>query len=108
MRVLLDNCVPRKLARHLSGHQTDNTVKLGWADLDDGPLLDVMTGLFDVLLTVDKSIPYQQSIAHRPLALVVLRAKSNSLHDLLPLVPELLAVLPDLKPGEVRIIGRRP
>jgi hypothetical protein len=52
---------------------------MGWADLDDGPLLDVMAERFDVLVTVDKSLPKQQRIDDRPLAVVVLRAKTNRL-----------------------------
>ncbi len=74
---------------------------MGWADLDDGPLLDAMAERFDVLITVDKSLPKQQRIDNRPLAVVVLRAKTNRLTDLLPLAPELRAVLENAQPGLV-------
>jgi hypothetical protein len=74
---------------------------MGWADLDDGPLLNVMAGRFDVLVTADKSLPKQQHISDRPLAVVILRAKTNRLMDLLPLVPRLRAVLKNARAGQV-------
>lgn len=74
---------------------------MGWGDLDDGPLLNAMAGRFDALVTVDKSLPKQQRIDNRPLAVVVLRAKTNRLEDLLPRVPKLRAVLEDALPGQV-------
>lgn len=76
--------------------------EMGWADLDDGPLLDAMAGLFDVLVTVDKSLPKQQRTHTRPFGVVVLRARTNWLADLLPLVLALRAAVAELHPGEVR------
>lgn len=102
MRVLLDACVPRLLGRELSGHEVRTVPEMGWADFDDGPLLDAMAGLFNVLVTVDKSLPKQQRLATRSFATVILRAKSNRLADLLPLVPALRQALRELRPGEVR------
>jgi hypothetical protein len=78
---------------------------MSWGDLDDGPLLDAMAEQFDVLVTVDKSLPKQQRIDNRPLAVVVLRAKTNRLADLLPHVPKLRAVLESAQPGQVYEIG---
>lgn len=102
MRVLLDACVPRRLADELRGHDVRTVPEMGWADLDDGPLLDAMAGLFDALVTVDKSLPKQQRIHTRSFRVVVLRAKTNRLADLLPLVATLRAALEELQPGEVR------
>lgn len=76
--------------------------EMGWADLDDGPLLDAMAGLFDVLVTVDKSLSKQQQVHTRPFGVVVLRARTNRLADLLPLVSALRAAVEELHPGEVR------
>jgi hypothetical protein len=64
-----------------------------------------MTGHFDALVTVDKRLPQQQRIKDRPLGVVVLRAKSNRLADLLPLVPDLLAALSTLDAGTVREVA---
>ena len=101
MRVLLDACVPSRLAHELEDHEVSTAPEMGWADLDDGPLLDAMAERFDVLITVDKSLPKQQRIDNRPLAVVVLRAKSNCLADLLPLAAKLREVLEDARPGQV-------
>ena len=101
MRVLLDACVPKGLRRSLPGHEVRTASEMGWGDLDNGDLLDAMKDLFDALVTVDKRLPQQQHIKDRPLGVVVLRAKSNRLSDLLPLVPELLAALSTLNAGAV-------
>lgn len=102
MRILLDACVPRRLAHELPGHEVRTVPEMGWADLDDGPLLDAMAGLFDALVTVDKNLPKQQRVQNRLFGIVVLRAKTNRLADLLPLVGALRAALEELRPGEVR------
>jgi len=93
--------VPSRLAGELQDHEVNTAPKMGWADLDDGPLLDAMAERFDVLVTVDKSLSKQQRIDNRPLAVVVLRAKTNRLVDLLPLAPKLRAVLENARPGQV-------
>lgn len=105
MRVLIDNCVPWRLGDAIVGHNVSSVVKLGLAGLDDGPLLDAMVGHFDVLVTVDKSIPFQQQLAGRAVAVIVLRARSNNLKELLPLIPALHEALEGIAPGEAREIG---
>jgi predicted nuclease of predicted toxin-antitoxin system len=105
LRILLDNCIPWRLAKSVPGHEVTSVIDLGWDKLRNGRLLDAMTGQFDLLLTVDRSIPFQQHLAGRPFAVVVLRAKTNRLGDLLPLVPAVLRVLADIKPGETREVG---
>lgn len=100
-RVLLDACVPKRLARELIGFEVQHATELGWGDLDDGPLLDAAAGRFEAFITVDKSIPHQQALSHRPFAVLVLHAKTNRIVDLLPLVPKLRAVLKRLVPGTV-------
>ena len=105
MRLLLDACVPKGLGEHLSDHEVRHAPAMGWGDLDNGDLLDAMAGQFVVLVTVDKGIPQQQRITGRPIGVVVLRAKTNRLHDLLPLVPTLLAALPGIDPETVHEIA---
>ncbi len=102
MRILLDGCVPRRLANELTEHEVKTAPEMGWADLDDGPLLDAMSGHFDVLVTVDKSLPMQQRLDNRTFAVTVLRARTNRLVDLLPLVPALRRAIEELRPGQVR------
>lgn len=104
MRVLLDNCVPWRLAKSIPGHTVVSVIPLGWAALTNGHLLDAMAGKFDVLVTMDKGIPHQQRLHGRPVSLVLLRARSNRLPDLLPLIPSLLQALSEVKAGETREI----
>jgi hypothetical protein len=107
VRILLDNCVPWRLGTDILKFAQNrgqdcsvaSVVKLGWADLDDGPLLDAMTGKFDVLLTMDKSMQYQQRIDTRAITIVVLRAKTNRLADLQGAVTAILTAI------EARTVG---
>jgi len=92
----------------LTGHEVRTAPEMGWADLDDGPLLDLMAGRFDVLVTVDKSIPKQQRLDDRSFAVVILRAKTNRLADLLPLIPALQTAIEELGPGQVREVDSYP
>lgn len=80
MRVLLDACIPRKLCHELIGLDVDTARHAGLHELDDGPLLAAMTDRFDVLVTLDKSLPSQQTIAGRPFAVIVLRAHAKVVH----------------------------
>src|SRR3977135_4321162 len=104
MRILLDACVPRGLRRSLVGHDVSTAREMGWNRLPDGLLLGNVSYTFDALVTVDKSIPFQQRLKSRPFALIVLRAKTNRLADLLPLVPALRRALDEVKPGDTRTV----
>ena len=101
MRLLLDECVDRRLARDISDHEVTTVVDLGWAGVRNGALLARAAGQFDVFVTVDRNLAFQQRIDNLPFAVVVLRARTNRLVDLKPLVPRLLQLLPDVRPGEV-------
>jgi len=101
MRVLLDECLPRKLGRLLTGHQVTTVPQAGLAGLKNGALLSQTAGRFDVLVTIDQSIPDQQNLRAAGIALVMLAAVSNRLKDLAPLVPQLLATLPNVVAGQL-------
>ena len=103
MRLRLDECVDRRL-RDILGHDVSTVVGLGWAGTRNGALLSRARGQCDVFVTVDRNLAFQQAIDSLPFAVVVLRAKSNRLSDLRPLVPFLLNALSTLLPGEVRWI----
>ena len=105
MRLLLDHCVPRTFARFLPGHHIETTRKRNWDALSDGALLDVMQADFDALITVDRSLRWQQNIAMRPIFLVVMIAKTNTLSDLQPLASSVLGALQSASPGDVIVIG---
>ena len=73
MRVLFDANVPAKLRSHLPGHEVTRAQALNWQELKNGALLDAAeTTGFDVMVTGDKNLSYQQNLAGRKLALVVL------------------------------------
>ena len=104
MRILLDHCVDRRLARYFPIHTVMTAAGMGWEELGNGKLLAAAAGHFDVVLTVDRNLQYQQNPASLPIAVVVLVAKSNRLAELAPLVPAVEKALTSLKPrtiGEV-------
>ncbi len=100
MRLLLDECVPRRLRHLWPGHEVSTVEDAGVKGLKNGALLWAVAGRFDVLLTVDKSLPNQQNLAACQVALVILHARSNRYEDLAALVPPALEALETVKPGE--------
>lgn len=109
MRVLLDECLPRQLAPLLTGHQISTVAEQGWTGLANGQLLSTAAAAgFEAFLTADQNLRYQQNLTASTvstLAVIVLRAKTNRLVDLLPLVPETLDVLGAVRPGEARVVA---
>ncbi|MBA2594915.1 MAG: DUF5615 family PIN-like protein [Pseudomonadota bacterium] len=102
MRVLLDEQLPRQLARHLSVHDVRTVQQEGWAGLTNGELLSrAAQAGFEVFLTGDQNLEYQQDLARSRLGVIVLVAPSNALEDLLPLIGSVLAALPTIGPGQV-------
>jgi hypothetical protein len=104
MRVLLDECLPRKLGRWLIGHEVSTVPQAGWAGLVNGQLLARITGHFDAFVTVDQNLPAQQHTGNLDFGVIVLRAPTNRLSDLVPLVPEVLVTLTTLRPAQVVVI----
>jgi predicted nuclease of predicted toxin-antitoxin system len=105
VRILLDECLPKRLARELPGHDARTVPDMGWAGLRNGDLLAVAQRQFDVFLTVDRNLSFQNDIHRFALAVVVLHAASNKLSDLRPLLPELLSKLPSVASGTVSDVG---
>lgn len=96
MRILLDESVPARLGRLLNGHECTSAQKRGWAGVKNGQLLSLASGEFDVLLTADKNIEYQQNLATLPMAVLVILAPTNRLADMAPMVPAILRALEQL------------
>jgi Domain of unknown function (DUF5615) len=105
VRILLDECVDRRLSRAIVGHDVKTAQQMGWASIKNGELLTLASEHFDVFVTVDRNLSYQQNLRVLPIALVVLHAKTSRLADLLPLIPNLLAVISSAKPGAVTIVN---
>src|SRR4051812_20463804 len=101
MRVLLDECVPKRLGRSLVGNDVRTVHQEGWSGKKNGELLALMSAAgFEVLLTVDQGVPHQQNLKAAGVTAVIMVAKSNNINDLLPLVPGVLAALGSIKPGD--------
>jgi hypothetical protein len=92
----------RRLARDIAGHDVSTVQQMGWAGIQNGELLrSAAAAAFDAFITGDRNLSFQQNLAELPLAVVVLKAPSNRLADLKPLVPKFLAVLAGLQPNTV-------
>lgn len=102
VRILLDEQLPRQLAPYLIGHDARTVQQESWAGLKNGVLLTSAEAAgFDVFLTGDQNLEFQQNISKRRLGVVVLCAASNALEDLVPLLPEALAAIDAVQPGQV-------
>ena len=101
MRVLLDECVPRSLREQLAGHEVKTVAESGWAGVKNGELLRLAAQRFDVLLTVDRNLEYQQNFTGASVAVIVMNAPSNDVAALLPLMPKVLEVIPKAPRGKV-------
>ena len=105
MRLLLDECVPKRLKRELPGHDVQTVQDMGWAGIKNGALLKLAAGQFDALLTVDQGIEYQQNLSGLSISVVVMLAASNDVDDLRPLLPGVEQALASLRPGETMRVG---
>ena len=105
MRVLPDENLPHDLGSLLTGHQVATVQGSGWAGVKNGELLQLAQGQVDAFLTMDRNLERQQKVGDLSFGAVVIRARSNRLEDLRPLVSEILAALEDLRAGKIRHIG---
>lgn len=105
MELLLDDCLPRHLQRELTGHEVRTVPEMGWAAKENGDLLQLAATSFDVFITVDQNLRYQQEVSRFSIAVVVLTARRNKMEFLLPLMAQLRELLPSVQPGKVHRIG---
>jgi len=107
MRLLIDDCVPRKVKFLFAegGHEWETARDVGLSGKENGELLALTEKNFDVLVTIDKHIRYQQNMAGRGIAILIIRAVSNDLDDIRPHVPHALVALQSIKPGEIVEVG---
>ena len=104
MKVFLDECVDWRLSRELSGHEVKSARDMGWTSIKNGELLALASQEFDVFVTVDRNLSFQQNLTVLMIAVIVLHARTNRLTDLKPLVPKLLLAIDSAKPGPVTAI----
>ena len=105
MKVLLDECVPRKLKRELPDHEILTVTERGWSGIKNGNLLALATPEFDVFLTVDQNLKYQQNLKNFSIAIILLVARNNRFKTLLPLMPEARETLNQITEGDFIRIG---
>ncbi len=98
MSVLLDECTPRLLKRLLSGFEIATVQELGWTGITNGAVLRRAEDRFEVLVTTDKNLCYQQNLSGRRLA--VIQLPTNQVPVIALLAPVLQEVLATIKPGE--------
>ena len=105
MRILLDESLPRRLARLLPEHDVHTVAAMGWNGKRNGELLQLAAAGFDALLTADQNLAHQQNLGTLPLAVIVLVAPTNRIESLRPLIPSLLRTLQTLEPRQLVRVG---
>jgi predicted nuclease of predicted toxin-antitoxin system len=105
MRILLDESIPWRLGRLLTGHTFTSVQRHGWASTKNGKLLALAANEFAVLLTADKGMEYQQHQESLPVAILVVLSKSNRVEDLALAVPAILKALDELQPCSLRRVA---
>lgn len=101
MRILIDESLPTELAGEIAGFDVSTVRREGWAGLRNGLLLrTAVDSGFSVLITMDRAIPYQQNLQAIGIAVLVLRRVRNRIPDVRMLVPQILSILPLLRPGD--------
>lgn len=104
MKVLLDECLPRKLKLDVDGEVVKTVPEMGWAGIENGELLRLAEAEFDVFLTRDRNLEYQQNLKKFALAIIVLVARSNDIDDLRPLIPATNEALGHIRAHEVQYV----
>jgi hypothetical protein len=104
VKVFLDECVDWRLARDIVGHEVRSARQMGRTAIKNGELLALAAAEFDVFVTVDRNLSFQQNLTPLPIAVIVLQAKSNRLSDLRPLVTRLLAAIASCSRGVAEFI----
>ena len=87
------------MADKIVGHNVQTVPEAGWASLKNGDLLSRAQVEFDVFITTDRNLVFQQNLLSFDIAVIVLTAKTNRLQDLMVLVPKILDAIPSAKPG---------
>lgn len=105
MKLLLDECLPQKLKFHFKNHEVKTAPEMGWAGKTNGELLKLAASQFDVFITADQNLTFQQNLEKAKLGVLVLVAPDNKLETLIPLIPEALLKLKQVQYGIVQRVG---
>ena len=93
--------MPKRLMRLFSEHEVKTAYQMGWAAMKNGELLKAVENDFEVFVTVDQNLRYQQNLASSPLRFIILIAANNQYESLAPLIPQVNSALISLEPGDV-------
>jgi hypothetical protein len=102
VKVFLDECIDWRLARDIAGHEVKTARQMGWTSIKNGDLLALVSGQFDVFVTADRNLSFQQNLASLPIAVIILHARTNRLADLKVLIPSLLTAIKTAQRGRVQ------
>ena len=105
MRVILDECLPKKLKREVQADFVITVPERGWAGTKNGALLRLVEREFDIFLTNDQNLEHQQNLKLFDLAVVVLVAPTKDIEDLKPLMPAANEAIRTISPREIKYIG---
>lgn len=106
MKVLLDECLPRRLKRELREYDVATVPEMGWAGIKNGALLRlIQTAGIEVFVTIDGNLTYQQNLKDTRLTIIVLKAPDNTIETLRPLAPRILTALQSINPGSTLLIA---
>lgn len=105
MKIILDECLPRRLLRDLPEHAVTTVPRQGWAGITNGDLLKRVDPEFDVFITMDSNLIHQQNLSGLNICLITLRARNSRYETLQPLLPQILEAINQAKPGSVFHIG---
>lgn len=105
MKIILDECLPRRLLRDLPNHMVTTVPRQGWAGLTNGALLERITPEFDIFITMDSNIVHQQNLAEVQICLIVLHGPNSRYETLQPLLPKMHEAIAQAKPGSVFHLG---
>ena len=105
MRIILDECLPRRLLRDIPDHAVTTVPRQGWAGVTNGALLKRVEPEFDIFITMDSNIVHQQNVANLQICLIILHGPNSRYETLQPLLPQMLNVIKRASPGSVFHIG---
>ncbi len=105
MKVILDECLPRRLIRDLHPHPATTVPREGWAGVKNGALLKLIIPAFDIFITLDSNLVHQQNLGEIDLCIITLHAMNSRYETLQPLVPEILKAISNAEPGAVVHLG---
>jgi predicted nuclease of predicted toxin-antitoxin system len=104
LKILLDECIDRRFAREFAHLEVFTVPQMGWAGIKNGELMKLAEAKFDIFVTVDRNLSYQQNLPKYAIALIVLKARSNRYIDLIPFAEPVLDSLSNVSNGEAFLI----